>query len=610
MPGMSTGLQANNPTIVSAFQSLLLRQGLVVLILLAVMIVAWNVLRGVQFRRAMTGTASAELSAYSEPVARRVLRVSFALIWILDGLLQAQPSMPLGMTTQVIEPGVATSPGWVQHLVNAGATIWSHHPITAPASAVWIQVGLGIWLLVAPRGRWSRLAGLSSAAWGIVVWIFGESFGGIFAPGLTRAFGAPGAVLFYSFAGVLIALPERAWLSRRLGRVILAIMGLFFVGMSVLQAWPGRGFWQGQLHKSAAPGSLTAMVQQMAQTPQPKLLASMVTSFAAFDAAHGWAVNLFLVACLALLGLAFLSGRPSLVRLAVIAGIVVCLADWVLIEDFGFLGGVGTDPNSMIPMAIVFTAGFLALTRVPIAVEVPVPITAAREGQLSLWERVTARPRYALQSVAAACAIGVTLVGATPMALASMNPNADAILAEAVDGTPDAVNTPAPAFVLTDQSGATVSLQSLRGKAVALTFLDPVCVSDCPIVAQEFREADQLLGADATRVELVAIVANPLYRAPAYTRAFDQQEGLEHVANWLYLTGSPTALDRVWNSFGVQVGYSPGGAMIAHSEIAYVINATGYTRYVLDMDPGPGTATTQSSSAVVLTNAIRSALGS
>jgi cytochrome oxidase Cu insertion factor (SCO1/SenC/PrrC family) len=607
---MSTGLQANNPTIVSAFQSLLLRQGLVVLILLAVMIVAWNVLRGVQFRRAMTGTASAELSAYSEPVARRVLRVSFALIWILDGLLQAQPSMPLGMTTQVIEPGVATSPGWVQHLVNAGATIWSHHPITAPASAVWIQVGLGIWLLVAPRGRWSRLAGLSSAAWGIVVWIFGESFGGIFAPGLTWAFGAPGAVLFYSFAGVLIALPERAWLSRRLGRVILAIMGLFFVGMSVLQAWPGRGFWQGQLHKSAAPGSLTAMVQQMAQTPQPKLLASMVTSFAAFDAAHGWAVNLFLVACLALLGLAFLSGRPSLVRLAVIAGIVVCLADWVLIEDFGFLGGVGTDPNSMIPMAIVFTAGFLALTRVPIAVEVPVPITAAREGQLSLWERVTARPRYALQSVAAACAIGVTLVGATPMALASMNPNADAILAEAVDGTPDAVNTPAPAFVLTDQSGATVSLQSLRGKAVALTFLDPVCVSDCPIVAQEFREADQLLGADATRVELVAIVANPLYRAPAYTRAFDQQEGLEHVANWLYLTGSPTALDRVWNSFGVQVGYSPGGAMIAHSEIAYVINATGYTRYVLDMDPGPGTATTQSSSAVVLTNAIRSALGS
>jgi cytochrome oxidase Cu insertion factor (SCO1/SenC/PrrC family) len=605
---MSTGLQANNPTIVSAFESLLFRQGLAVLILLALVAVAWNLLRGAQLRRAREGTALPELWAYPEPIARRVLRVSFGLIWILDGFLQGQASMPLGMTTQVIGPAAAPSPAWVQHLVNFGATIWSNHPITAPASAVWIQVGLGVWILVAPRGRWSRAAGLSSAVWGIAVWVFGEAFGGIFAPGLTWAFGAPGAVLFYSLAGVLIALPERAWLSPRLGRVLLAIMGLFFVGMSVLQAWPGRGFWQGQMHKSAAPGTLTAMVQQMAQTPQPRPLASLATSFAAFDAAHGWAVNLFLVICLAILGSAFLSGRRAVVRPAVIAGVVICLADWVLIEDFGFFGGVGTDPNSMIPMALVFTAGYLAMTRVPVSADLPVPIAALTSTKLSLWERSTARPRHTLQSLAAAGAIGVTLVGAAPMALASMNPNADPILAEAVDGTPNAVNLPAPAFQLTDQSGATVSLQSLRGKAVAITFLDPVCVSDCPIIAQEFREADRLLGADAKNVELVAIVANPLYRSPAYMVAFDQQEGLEHLPNWLYLTGSATTLTRVWNSFGVQVGYSPAGAMIAHSDIAYVINSTGRTRYVLDMDPGPATETTKSSSAVVLATVIRSTL--
>jgi cytochrome oxidase Cu insertion factor (SCO1/SenC/PrrC family) len=119
-----------------------------------------------------------------------------------------------------------------------------------------------------------------------------------------------------------------------------------------------------------------------------------------------------------------------------------------------------------------------------------------------------------------------------------------------------------------------------------------------------------LLGADSKNVELVAIVANPVYRSPAYTVAFDQQEGLENVANWLYLTGSVTALSHVWSSFGVQVAYSPAGAMIAHSDIAYIINKAGYTRDVLDMDPGPGTETTQSSSAVLLTNTIRSVLGS
>ncbi len=80
------------------------------------------------------------------------------------------------------------------------------------------------------------------------------------------------------------------------------------------------------------------------------------------------------------------------------------------------------------------------------------------------------------------------------MAGASLNPNADPIIAEAVDGPPAVVNSPAPAFGLVDQNGTAVSLQNLRGKAVAVTFLDPVCVSDCPLIAQEFRQADGLLG--------------------------------------------------------------------------------------------------------------------
>jgi hypothetical protein len=212
MPGMGTGLNTNNPVIVSAFHAALLRQGFVVLAILAVVAVAWNVLRARQFRLAASGGAgSGEQSlpfGYPEPAARRLLRISFGLIWIFDGILQGQASMPLGMTTGVIQPAAAASPTWVQHLDNVGATIWSYHPVAAPASAVWIQIGIGLWLLAAPRGNWSRLGGVASVGWGLVVWVFGEAFGGIFAPGLTWLFGAPGAVLLYCVAGVLIALPE------------------------------------------------------------------------------------------------------------------------------------------------------------------------------------------------------------------------------------------------------------------------------------------------------------------------------------------------------------------------------------------------------------------
>jgi hypothetical protein len=222
MSGMSSGLSTNNPAIVSAFQAALLHQGLIVLLILALVAIAWNIERSAQFRRAHAAGVGAPPLAVpasrAEPVARRLLRVSFGLIWVFDGILQAQISMPLGLAPQVVRPAAVGSPAWVQHLVNAGTTVWSYHPVTAAAAAVWVEVGTGLWLLVAARGNWSRLAGVASVAWGLVVWSFGEAFGGIFAPGLSWAFGAPGAVLFYCFAGVLVALPQEAWAGPRLGR--------------------------------------------------------------------------------------------------------------------------------------------------------------------------------------------------------------------------------------------------------------------------------------------------------------------------------------------------------------------------------------------------------
>jgi len=595
MTGMGGGpLSVGNTTIVSAFQSMLLHQLLIVLVVLAALAVAWNVLRGAQLRRAMAeGPSSATSESFDspEPLARRILRVGFGLIWVFDGILQAQSAMPVGLATQVIQPTASSSPTWVQHLVNAGVLIWNNHPVQAAAASVWVQVGIGLWLLVAPRGRWSQAGAVVSIGWGLVVWAFGEAFGGIFAPGLTVLFGAPGAVLIYCFAGGLVALPERAWSSPRIGRFILAVMGTFFVGMAVLQAWPGRGFWQGQV-RGHPTGTLVGMVDAMAGTSQPAYLSSWVSSFGTFDAAHGFAVNLFVVIVLAAVGLVFCSGRVRPVRIAVYMGCVFCLADWVLIEDFGFFGGLGTDPNSMIPLALVFIAGYVALIRRPVPVEAA---ATAADCPIAWPARARANPSYAFRLLAAGGAAIVTLLGVVPMAFASTNPNADPIVTEATNGTPDATNTPAPSFSLTDQNGRAVSLASLRGKTIAMTFLDPVCTTDCPLIGQEFREADLQLGSRAKRTVFIAIVANPLYRSSFYTNGFDREEGLNSLSNWLFLTGSVRTLSNVWDDYGVQVTVSPAGAMVDHSDIAYVIDSRGRTRYILSADPGVGTSTTKSS---------------
>ena len=137
-----------------------------------------------------------------------------------------------------------------------------------------------------------------------------------------------------------------------------------------------------------------------------------------------------------------------------------------------------------------------------------------------------------------------------------------------------------------------------------LTFLDPVCTSDCPMIAQEFRQADQMLGSTARDVELIAIVANPLYRSVGYTQAFDREENLTTVPNWLYLTGSVASCSR-HGRLSVTAQILPAGGMIAHSDVAFVIDRAGHTRTELDFDPGPGTATTVSSFAAELTSAAR-----
>ncbi len=621
MPGMNSGLNDDNPTLVAAFRAALLHQGLFVLLIFAILAVAWVSARE-WLRPARTAGP-----ATPEPAWRELLRIGFGVIWIFDGVLQAQPDMPTGLPSQVIEPTAANSPAWVQHVVNWAGTTWSYHPIQASASAVWIQIGIGVWLIAAPRGVWSRLGGLASVGWGLVVWVFGEAFGGIFAPGLTWLFGAPGAALFYCAAGGLIALPERAWRTPRLGRAVLSAMGLFFVGMAVLQAWPGRGFWQGTVH--GKQGTLTGMLGSMATTPQPAIFAHLVADFGSFTAAHGFAVNLFAVIALAAIGLGLLSASlpeaglpapaPWLIRATLIAMVVICLADWVLVEDFGFFGGLGTDPNSMIPMSLVTVAGYLALSPAPAPVTQPAvrpePTTPEPAEQRQAWRDQPARLARAFGAastrvVVVVWAAAIVIVGAAPMAFAQANGNADPIIAQAIDGNAAPLHFKAPAFTLTDQNGKQVSLASLRGKVVLLTFLDPVCTSDCPQIAQEFRGADQVLGANARRVELVAIVANPLYHSLAYTRAFDAQERLTGVPNWLYLTGTLAQLRQAWHDYAVAAQILPAGGMIAHSDVAYVIDANGYTRTELDFDPGPGTASSESSFSVELTQAAEQALRS
>jgi hypothetical protein len=409
-----TGHQA----LVAAFMAALVRQELSALLILTALTAAWMVLRewrpdlagprrGWAVRRnAEAGGAVAD-PGRAEPSARKLVRYGFGALWLVDGALQVQPGMPSGLAGRVIVPAAASSPGWVRTLAAWAASAWTHHPVQASTAAVWIQFGIGIWLLTTPGGAWSRLGGLVSACWSALIWVFGEAFGGLLAPSASVLTGAPGAALLYCAAGLLLALPDRTWRQPALGRRLFAGLGLFFAGMAVLQAWPGRGFWRGS-------GPLARMAAAMGRTSQPAPLGRIVGSFAAFTANHGFLVNALAVTTLAVIGLGLVSNRRALLRPVVVLTAVACLTDWVLVQDLGLFGGLGTDPNSMIPLLLLVLTAYLAATRLaPVQEASPQP-----HERLSL-ARLAAR--FASLNVAGVLGLWAAILvpfGALPVAIA------------------------------------------------------------------------------------------------------------------------------------------------------------------------------------------------
>ena len=294
MPGMNSGLNSNNATLVAAFRSALLHQGLWVLLIFAMLAVAWIAVREwLRPPRPRAGRARARLAAVAADRLRRHLDLRRAA---------AGPARHAGRAARrrSSSPAASSSPGWVQDIVNWAGTSWSYHPIEAAAATVWIQIGIGAWLIAAPRGPWSRLAGMASVAWGLVVWVFGEAFGRDLRarPDLAVRRARRGAVLL---RGRAADRPARAPLAAAAGPD-----GPGRARACSSSAWPccrpgpGAGFWQGTLH--GKPGTLTGMVSDMASTPQPALLAGWARDFGSFTAAHGFAVNLFTVIALAVLG--------------------------------------------------------------------------------------------------------------------------------------------------------------------------------------------------------------------------------------------------------------------------------------------------------------------
>ncbi len=135
-----------------------------------------------------------------------------------------------------------------------------------------------------------------------------------------------------------------------------------------------------------------------------------------------------------------------------------------------------------------------------------------------------------------------------------------------------AADIAAPAFVLRDEQGRLTSLAEFRGKVVALTFIDPVCTDLCPLTSQSMVRALDVLGpAAASRVQLLAIDANPQKTAVADVASYTRAHRLE--GRWRFLTGSREQLEAVWHAYHVYVAVANDD--IQHTAVVFLIDPDG-----------------------------------
>ena len=133
---------------------------------------------------------------------------------------------------------------------------------------------------------------------------------------------------------------------------------------------------------------------------------------------------------------------------------------------------------------------------------------------------------------------------------------------------------PAPDFTtLHDQRGAIISLADLRGRVIALTFLDTQCLDLCPLQARLLGSVQTDLGSNAN-FSVVVVSVRPEVDTPSNIAKFASAHGLGD--NLFWLNGPRPQLSAVWNSYGVGVQVANGA--LAHSSVIYLIDRSGYER--------------------------------
>ncbi len=140
---------------------------------------------------------------------------------------------------------------------------------------------------------------------------------------------------------------------------------------------------------------------------------------------------------------------------------------------------------------------------------------------------------------------------------------------------------PAPDFRLIDQAGREVSLASLHGKAVVLTFAFAHCTTVCPALVTQTTQA--LARLDAARTAAVLITLDPWRDRPT---ALPELAARWRLPEQAYLvSGAVDDVVRALEAYEVPYKRDEKTGDVQHPALVYVLDGEGKVAYLFNNPP-------------------------
>jgi len=134
-----------------------------------------------------------------------------------------------------------------------------------------------------------------------------------------------------------------------------------------------------------------------------------------------------------------------------------------------------------------------------------------------------------------------------------------------------------PPFVLTDQNGERVTLETFRGHPFVLTFIFTRCPipNFCPLMSKNFLELQKAIkngSGTLAQTRLLSISFDPDFDTPQILKSY-AENAQTHPEIWMFATGEKSQIDNLTRAFSVYVQVEAG--TISHGLATALIGEDG-----------------------------------